>query len=176
MTEEKNTNAEEQKEVAAEETQAAPVVETAEAKEEKKPAKEEKAKKQAKYTRTAKGKKRAVKSVPRGRAYVQASLNNTIVTITDPNGNTLCWASAGGSGFRGPKKATPFAASQVVEKLAERAEKYGVKDLHVIVTGIGGGRDSAIRTLNAQGFNILSIKEVTPVAHNGCRPRRARRV
>ncbi len=152
-----------------------PLVESAPAAEAK-PVKSEKAKAEAKYTRTAKGKKRAVKAVPRGRAYIQASLNNTIVTITDPNGNTLCLASAGGVGFRGPKKATPFAASQVVEKLSERVAKFGVKDVHVVVTGIGGGRDSAIRTLNTQGFNILSIKEVTPVAHNGCRPRRARRV
>ena len=173
MTDEKTTNIEEEKKT--EETQAPVVASSATSKEEQ-PAKPEKKKPVSKYTRTAKGKKRAVKSVPRGRAYVQASLNNTIVTITDPNGNTLCWASAGGVGFRGPKKATPYAASQVVEKLAERAEPYGVKDVHVIVTGIGGGRDSAVRTLNAQGFNVLSIKEITPVAHNGCRPRRARRV
>lgn len=131
---------------------------------------------QAKYSRTAKGRKRILKSYPRGRAYIHASLNNTIVTITDPNGNVLTWASAGGSGFRGPKKATPFAASQVIDKIAEKASVYGVKDLHVIVTGIGNGRDSAIRSLNAKGFNILSIKEVTPMAHNGCRPRRPRRM
>ena len=166
MTEQTNTEVKE--EVAA----------TAEA-EAPKPKKAEKAapkKKEPKFRRTAKGKKRQVKAIPRGRAYIHASLNNTIVSITDPNGNVLAWASAGGVGFRGPKKATPFAASQVIEKLAERIEPYGTKDLHVIMTGIGGGRDSSVRTLNAKGFNILSIKEVTPVPHNGCRPRRARRV
>lgn len=133
-------------------------------------------KQQKQFVRTAKGKRRSLKAIPRGRAYIQASINNTIVTITDPNGNTIGWASAGGVGFRGPKKATPFAAGKVVEKLTERVAPYGVKELHVVVNGIGGGRDSAIRTLNAQGFNVLSIKEVTPVPHNGCRPRRARRV
>ena len=165
MTDEKTTKVEEVKDEASIDTT-----------EEKKPGKTVKTPPKAKYIRSAKGKKRAVKTVPRGRAYVQASLNNTIVTLTDPNGNVLTWASAGGSGFRGPKKATPFAASQVIDKLAERAERFGLKDLHVIITGIGGGRDSAVRSLNAKGFNILSIKEVTPMAHNGCRPRRPRRV
>lgn len=130
----------------------------------------------AKYVRTAKGKKRTMKAVPRGRAYVQSTLNNTIVSITDQNGNVLTWASAGNCGFKGPKKATPYAASIIVNKVAENAEKFGIKDLHVFVSGIGNGRDSAIRTLNAKGFNILSIKEMTPVPHNGCRPRRPRRV
>jgi len=129
-----------------------------------------------KYTRTAKGKKRAIKAIPRGRAYIHASVNNTIVTITDPNGNVLTWASSGNAGFRGPKKATPYAASVVVGKVAEKAEAYGVKDLHVFVKGIGNGRDSALRTLNTKGFNILSIKELTPVPHNGCRARRPRRI
>lgn len=132
--------------------------------------------KAAKSNRTAKGKKRTVKAVPQGKCYVHASMNNTIVSITDNNGNVLAWASAGNCGFRGPKKATPFAASVVVEKVAELAEPYGVKEVHVITKGIGGGRDSCIRTLNAKGIIVLSIKEVTPVPHNGCRPRRARRV
>lgn len=130
----------------------------------------------AKMLRTAKGKKRQAKAVPQGKAFINATLNNTIVSITDNNGNVIAWASSGNCGFRGPKKATPFAASVVVEKVAELLEPYGVKDLHVISKGIGGGRDSAIRTLHAKGFNLLSIKEVTPVPHNGCRPRRARRV
>ncbi|MBI1908075.1 30S ribosomal protein S11 [Candidatus Uhrbacteria bacterium] len=134
------------------------------------------AKKGDKAQRTAKGKKRVVRAVPQGRAYIQASFNNTIVTLTDANGNTLSWASAGNCGFKGPKKATPYAASMIVKKIAEQSVPYGVKDLHVFVSGIGNGRDGALRALNANGFNVLSIKDLTPVAHNGCRPRRARRV
>lgn len=133
-------------------------------------------KKQPKYVRTAKGKRRTAKSVPKGRAYIQASYNNTIVTITDPNGNTIAWATSGSVGFRGPKKATPYAASVLIGKIAELLEPFGTKELSVFVTGIGGGRDSAVRTLNAKGFNITAIKELTPVPHNGCRPRRPRRV
>ncbi|MDP2631462.1 MAG: 30S ribosomal protein S11 [Candidatus Uhrbacteria bacterium] len=133
-------------------------------------------KKQTKYIRTAKGKKRTVKQVPRGRAYIYASLNNTIITVTDPNGNTLAWATAGNCGFKGPKKATPYAASIVVNKIVDKIEPLGVKEVHLIVKGIGSGRDSAIRSLNSKGINILSIKEVTPLAHNGCRAPRQRRV
>jgi len=144
--------------------------------EEKRPGAAQKLKPQQKYLRTAKGKKRAVKSVSRGRAYVFASQNNTIITVTDQNGNTVAWASAGNCGFKGPKKATPYAASVIVGKIAEKLEALGMKELHVFVKGIGKGRDSAVRTLNSKGFNILGIKETTPVPHNGCRPRRARRV
>lgn len=142
------------------------------------PKKEKDAKKSAqkKYTRTAKGKKRVVQSVPKGRAYIQASLNNTIITVTDQNGNTIAWASAGGAGFKGPKKATPYAASKVVDIVSEKLEELGTKELHLFVKGIGSGRDSAIRSLNSKGINITGIKEMTPVPHNGCRPRRARRV
>jgi small subunit ribosomal protein S11 len=125
---------------------------------------------------TAKGKKRTLKPVPQGRAYIHASFNNTIVTATDPNGNVLAWASAGNCGFKGPKKATPYAASVVVKKVADKAAVYGLRDLHVFVTGVGNGRDGAIRALNSHGFNVLSLKDTTPVPHNGCRPRRARRV
>ncbi len=125
---------------------------------------------------TAKGKKRTLRQIPAGRAYVHASFNNTIVSLTDPNGNLLAWASAGNCGFKGPKKATPYAASVVVKKAADKANIYGLKDLHVFVTGIGNGRDGALRALNGSGFNVLSIKDMTPVPHNGCRPRRARRV
>lgn len=131
---------------------------------------------QKKFIRTAKGKRREMKSVPRGRAYIHASINNTIVSVTDEHGNIIAWASSGNCGFRGPKKATPFAASQVIDKVAERLEPFGMKEMSVFVTGIGGGRDSAIRSLNAKGFSILSIKDTTPVPHNGCRPRRQRRV
>lgn len=143
---------------------------------EEKVAKTGKGKTATKALRTAKGKKRSAKTVPQAKAHVYASLNNTIVSVTDNNGNVLAWASAGNAGFRGPKKATPFAASVVVEKVAELLQPYGTKDLHIITKGIGGGRDSSIRTFNAKGFNILSIKEITPIPHNGCRPRRARRV
>ncbi len=129
-----------------------------------------------KQLRTAKGKKRIARTVPQGRAYVHASFNNTIVTLTDANGNTIAWASAGNCGFKGPKKATPYAASVIVKKAAEIAAPYGLKDLMVFVSGIGNGRDGALRALNGTGFNVLSIKDLTPVAHNGCRPRRARRV
>lgn len=125
---------------------------------------------------TAKGKKRTLKQIPAGRAYVHASFNNTIVSLTDPNGNLIAWASAGNCGFKGPKKATPYAASVVVKKAADKANLFGLKDVHVFVTGIGNGRDGALRALNGSGFNVLSIKDMTPVPHNGCRPRRARRV
>lgn len=125
---------------------------------------------------TAKGKKRTLKQVPQGRAYVHASYNNTIVTFTDANGNVLVWASAGNCGFKGPKKATPYAASVVVKKVADKAAVYGLKELQVFVTGIGNGRDGAIRALNGSGFNVLGIKDTTPVPHNGCRARRPRRV
>lgn len=134
------------------------------------------AKKQQKYYRTAKGKRRAHASVPRGRAYIQATLNNTIVSITDQNGNVLAWASAGNCGFRGPKKATPYAAGKVVEKVLDKVEGLGMKELSVFVTGIGNGRDSALRSLNTKGLNIVSIKETTPIPHNGCRSRRPRRI
>ena len=125
---------------------------------------------------TAKGKKRTVRQIPAGRAYVHASFNNTIISLTDPNGNLVAWASAGNCGFKGPKKATPYAASVVVKKAADKAAIFGLKDVHVFVSGIGNGRDGALRALNGSGFNVLSIKDLTPVPHNGCRPRRARRV
>lgn len=132
--------------------------------------------KQQKYFRTAKGKRRTHVAVPRGRAYVHASLNNTIVSVTDQNGNVLAWGSAGNCGFRGPKKSTPYAAGKVVEKVLEKVEKLGMKELSLFVTGIGNGKDSAVRSFNAKGLNVISIKETTPVPHNGCRPRRARRI
>jgi small subunit ribosomal protein S11 len=124
----------------------------------------------------AKGKKKAVRQIPQGRAYVHASFNNTIVSLTDANGNVVAWSSAGNCGFKGPKKATPYAASVIVKKISEKCEPYGLKDIHVFVTGIGNGRDAAVRALNTSGFNVLSIKDTTPVPHNGCRPRRARRM
>ena len=124
----------------------------------------------------ARKKKANIRQVPHGCAYIQATYNNTIVTITDLSGNTLAWSSAGNCGFRGPKKATPYAASVIVKTVFDRLKDYGVKELSVFVSGVGNGRDSAIRALNTQGFQIQSIKDLTPIPHNGCRPRRARRV
>ncbi len=111
-----------------------------------------------------------------GRAYINASYNNTVITITDDKGNVLTWASAGSLGFGGPKKATPFASQKVIAAIAEKIKATGPQDLHVIVKGIGSGRDSAIRSLINYGFNILSIKDATPIPHNGPRPPKVRRV
>lgn len=122
------------------------------------------------------GKKKVVRQVPHACAYVQATFNNTIVTVTDLNGNAIAWASAGNAGFRGPKKATPYAASVIVKNIAERVAEYGVKELSVFVKGVGQGRDGALRALNASGFNVVTMKDVTAVPHNGCRLKRARRM
>jgi len=116
------------------------------------------------------------KMVERGRIYINASYNNTVITVTDESGNVLAWASAGSLGFSGPKKATPFASSKVVAVISEKLKIGGPQNVDVIVKGIGGGRDSAIRSLINQGFNILSIKDATPVPHNGPRPPKIRRV
>ena len=121
-------------------------------------------------------KKKVVKSVAQGNAYVQATYNNTIVTLTDLNGNTLAWSSAGNCGFKGPKKATPYAAGMIVKAAADRVKEIGLKEINVFVKGVGAGRDSAVRALNANGFQVLSIKDLTPLPHNGCRPRKPRRV
>lgn len=120
--------------------------------------------------------KAASKKIEIGRAYVHATYNNTVLTMTDDRGNVLMWSSAGSLGFSGPKKATPFAASKVVAVIAEKAKKIGPVNIHVLVNGVGGGRDSTVRSLSNQGFNILSIKDVTPIPHNGPRPRKTRRV
>jgi len=111
-----------------------------------------------------------------GRIYIQASFNNTIITVTDTKGNVITWLSAGSVGFSGPKKATPFAASKVAEAIAEKVRKSGPANIDVFIRGVGKGRDSAVRSLAAKGFNILSIKDVTPVPHNGPRPRKPRRI
>ncbi len=116
------------------------------------------------------------KRIELGRAYVNASYNNTVVTVTDGAGNVLAWASAGSLGFSGPKKATPFASQKVVAAVAEKLKGNGPQDLHIIVKGIGSGRDSAIRSLINFGFNVLSIKDATPIPHNGPRPPKVRRV
>lgn len=121
-------------------------------------------------------KKKVVRKVSQGRAYIQTTYNNTIVTLTDMNGNTLSWASAGNCGFSGPKKATPYAAGMVVRSAAEKAAETGLKDVFVFVKGIGSARDAAVRALNANGFNVQSIKDTTPVPHNGCRLAGRRRI
>lgn len=121
-------------------------------------------------------KKKSLKQVSHARAYIQATFNNTIISVTDQNGDVLGWASAGMVGFKGPKKATPYAAGQVVKKVAEAILPNGVKEVSVFVKGIGGGREGAIRGFNANGINVISIKDVTPIPHNGCRPPKRRRV
>jgi small subunit ribosomal protein S11 len=121
-------------------------------------------------------KKKAFKQVSTGRAYIQATFNNTIVTLTDQNGDVLSWASAGMVGFKGPKKATPYAASQVVKRAVDAVKESGLKEVSVFVKGIGGGRESAIRALNANGLQVLAVKDTTPIPHNGCRPPKRRRV
>lgn len=126
--------------------------------------------------KTATKKKKVIKQVSHGRAYIQATFNNTIVSLTDANGDVLGWASAGMVGFKGPKKATPYAASQVVKKVIDGIVQVGLKEVNVFVKGIGGGREGAIRALNNNGIQVLSIKDVTPIPHNGCRPPKRRRV
>jgi small subunit ribosomal protein S11 len=121
-------------------------------------------------------KKKVKKSVTDGVAHIQASFNNTIITITDRQGNTLSWATSGGSGFRGSRKSTPFAAQVAADKAGSAAKEYGLKNLDVNVKGPGPGRESAVRALNAAGFKITSITDVTPIPHNGCRPPKKRRV
>lgn len=116
------------------------------------------------------------RQVVRGQAHVLATYNNTIITLTDQTGNALVNCSSGQLGFKGPKKATPYAAGIVVRTACERVRDYGLKDIEVFVKGVGVGREAAIRALYANGLNLLSIKDITPVPHNGCRPRRPRRV
>ena len=123
-----------------------------------------------------KTRKKVKKVVTDGVAHVHASFNNTIITITDRQGNALCWATAGGSGFRGSRKSTPFAAQVAADRAGNMAKEYGVKNLDVEVKGPGPGRESAVRALNNAGFKITSISDVTPIPHNGCRPPKKRRV
>lgn len=123
-----------------------------------------------------KGKKDKKKNVSEGCVYIQATFNNTIVTITDLAGNTLSWASAGGLGFRGAKKSTPFAAQTTAETAARKAMEDGLREVNVFVKGPGIGRESAIRSLGGLGLRVRSIKDITPIPHNGCRPQKSRRV
>lgn len=121
-------------------------------------------------------KKRVRKNVDRGQAHIQASFNNTIVTLTDAEGNAISWASAGGLGFRGSRKSTPYAAQMAAETAAKAALPHGLKSVEVMVKGPGQGREAAIRALQACGIEVTSISDVTPVPHNGCRPPKRRRV
>ncbi len=120
--------------------------------------------------------KKAKRVVMDGVAHIHASFNNTIISISDRQGNTLCWATAGGSGFRGSRKSTPFAAQVAAERASNAALEFGMKNVDVFVKGPGPGRESAVRALNAAGLKINSISDVTPIPHNGCRPPKRRRV
>ena len=122
------------------------------------------------------GKKKTKRIVTDGIAHVKASFNNTIVMITDMGGNALCWATSGGAGFKGSRKSTPFAAQIAAEDVGNKAKEYGLKNIKVEVSGPGSGRESALRSLQSIGYVITSIKDVTPIPHNGCRPRKRRRV
>ena len=123
-----------------------------------------------------KTRKKVKRQVPEGIAHIHASFNNTIITITDRQGNTVSWATSGGCGFRGSRKSTPFAAQIAAEKAGRVAQEAGMKNLEVRVRGPGPGRESAVRSLNACGFRITNIEDVTPIPHNGCRPPKRRRV
>jgi len=125
---------------------------------------------------TAVRKKKTKKTVPNGVAHIHATFNNTIVTITDPTGNVMCTASSGSNGFKGSRKSTPFAAQVAGETAARKAREYGMRSVTVFVKGPGSGRESALRALHAGGLNVTLIKDITPVPHNGCRPRKSRRV
>jgi len=116
------------------------------------------------------------KKLLRGKAFIKSTYNNTLITITDIDGNVLAWESAGSAGFKGPKKATPFAASKTVELLVKKLAKTGLRELLVFIKGVGSGREAAVRALAGEGIDILSIKDITPIPHNGCRPRKPRRV
>lgn len=120
--------------------------------------------------------KKSKRQILKGRANIQCTYNNTIVTIADLGGAVLGWSSSGHLGFKGAKKSTPYVATQVVADVTEKVRKYGVQDLDVLIKGIGSGREASIRALSNNGFNLTSIKDVTPMPHNGCRPRRPRRI
>lgn len=123
-----------------------------------------------------KQKKKISRSVPKGRIYIHASFNNTIITVTDDTGGALSWATSGSTGFKGSKKATPFAAQSAMKKALDDAAPYNLESAHVFVSGVGNGRDASLRAITAANLDILSIKDVTPIAHNGVRAKKPRRV
>lgn len=126
--------------------------------------------------RKTRTKKKEKKNIPSGVVHIQSTFNNTIVTITDPGGNVVSWSSSGVMGFKGSRKSTPFAAQLTAEDAAKKAINHGMKNVEVYVKGPGAGRESALRALQATGFNVTMIKDVTPIPHNGCRPPKRRRV
>ena len=126
--------------------------------------------------RKRKTRKRERKSVPRGKAYIQSTFNNTVVTLTDPEGNTIAWGSSGTAGFKGSRKGTPYAAGLAADGAARRAMEHGLRQVEVYIKGPGSGREAAIRSLQAAGLIVTGIRDVTPIPHNGCRPRKKRRV
>lgn len=131
---------------------------------------------EAKATTTTTKKKKVRKNVPVGVAHIRATFNNTIVSITDPTGNVVAWASPGGSGFKGSRKSTPFAAQVAGETAARKARECGMRSVSVLIKGPGSGRESALRAIHNSGLAVTSIRDITPVPHNGCRPRKNRRV
>jgi len=126
--------------------------------------------------KVAKEMETSVKKISEGRVYISSTYNNTMITLTDTKGNSLGWTSAGKIGFKGAKKSTPFAASKVAEAVSLIASKFGIEKISIFVKGVGSGRDSAIRSLMARGLEVVSLKDVTPIPHNGCRPPKARRI
>ncbi len=122
------------------------------------------------------GRKRERKAVPAGRAYIHSTFNNTVVTLTDPKGNVLAWGSSGTAGFKGSRKGTPYAAQLAAQETARKGMEHGLRQIDVYVKGPGSGREAAIRSLQSAGLHITSIRDVTPVPHNGCRPPKRRRV
>ena len=126
--------------------------------------------------KVAKEMEASVKKISEGRVYISSTYNNTMITLTDTKGNSLGWTSAGKIGFKGAKKSTPFAASKVAEAVSQIASKFGIEKISIFVKGVGSGRDSAIRSLMARGLEVVSLKDVTPIPHNGCRPPKARRI
>jgi len=126
--------------------------------------------------RPARVKKRERKSIPKGKAYIQSTFNNTIITLTDPDGNTIAWGSSGTVGFKGSRKGTPYAAGMAAEQAARRGKEHGLREVEVFVRGPGSGREAAIRSLQSAGLIVTGIRDVTPIPHNGCRPPKKRRV
>ena len=124
----------------------------------------------------AKGRRRERKSIPAGRAYIQSTFNNTVVTLTDPQGNVIAWGSSGTAGFKGSRKGTPYAAQLAARDAARKAMEHGLRQVEVYIRGPGSGREAAIRSLQSSGLYITGITDVTPIPHNGCRPRKRRRV
>jgi small subunit ribosomal protein S11 len=120
--------------------------------------------------------KKEKKNIPQGRIYVNASFNNTLITVTDLEGNTVCWTTSGGSGFKGTRKGTPFAAQVAAKNASDKAMENGMREVDIYVQGPGSGRESAIRAIQATGMKIRSLRDITPIPHNGCRPPKRRRV